>query len=277
MDVELFLNKTVDENAALYYEKSKKSKKKLEGIKTAIVDSKKKLDEVQNQHDEIIAREEETLQAKANKTILKKEWYEKFRWTYTSLGKLVIGGKDATTNELVIKKHTEEADLVFHTDMAGSPFMVIKYDGNPIEPIEIEETAQFLACYSRAWKLGLSTADVFYVKSEQVTKETKAGESISKGAFMIYGKTTYVHPTLKLAITVIDDKVYAGAGTAIKALLKKENPDISECELVKQFVVVVQGTTKTSQMAKDIKVKLCSGELDDYVRVLPSGGTRLQK
>jgi len=45
---------------------------------------------------------------------INKEWYEKFRWFISSDDFLILGGRDATSNEIVIKKHTEKNDLVFH-------------------------------------------------------------------------------------------------------------------------------------------------------------------
>jgi len=52
----------------------------------------------------------------------KREWFEKFRWFYSSEGFLVVGGRDATTNEILIKKHTDKDDLVFHTDAINAIF-----------------------------------------------------------------------------------------------------------------------------------------------------------
>jgi len=116
----LDLNKTVEQNAAVYYEKAKKAKKKTEGAKEALALSLKKLEKLKKDHSKELAKiEKETIKRE-------KEWFEKFRWFITSTGFLVIGGRDATTNEIIIKKHTETGDLVFHTDLAGSPFFVIK-------------------------------------------------------------------------------------------------------------------------------------------------------
>ncbi|MFW6231298.1 MAG: NFACT RNA binding domain-containing protein, partial [Nanoarchaeota archaeon] len=206
----------------------------------------------------------------------KKEWFEKFRWFFTSKQKLVIGGKDATTNEMIIKKHTEPHDLVFHTDMAGSPFMVIKSEGNPIDDIEKEETAEFLACFSKAWKAGIGSIEVFYVNPDQVTKEAQSGEYLSKGSFMIKGKTNYLHAVLKMAITVIDDRVYAGPLNAIRSLLSRTFPEEKQSGLEKKYLTILQGTMKTSQTAKEIKKKL-GGEIDEISRMLPPGGCRIGK
>ena len=121
MKISLYLDKTLEQNAALYFEKSKKAKKKLEGAMLAIEKSRKALEQ-----------EKKKLAEAADNTVkrplkaAKKEWYEKFRWFISSEGFLVIGGRDATTNEMIVKKFTDKEDIVFHTYMSGSPFFVVK-------------------------------------------------------------------------------------------------------------------------------------------------------
>ena len=170
MKIKLFLDKSVEQNAEIYFEKAKKSKKKVKGAIEIVEKTKKKLKRLQKKELELKQQQE-----KEQKPKRKKEWYEKFRWFHSSEGFLCIGGRDATTNEIVVKKHTDPTDLVFHTDIAGSPFFIIKTQGKKPGKATIEETAQATASYSRAWKLGVASLDVFYVKPDQVTKETKAG------------------------------------------------------------------------------------------------------
>src|SRR3989338_3913810 len=184
----LDLTKSIEENASLYFEKAKKVKKKIEGAQAALNENLKKFEEVQIRKEKEASKKSEQARLRQRK----QEWYEKFRWFVSSEGFLVIGGRDATSNEVVIKKHTEPNDLVFHTDMAGSPFFVVKSQGKAIGDKTKEETADATCTFSRAWKLGLQTSDVFYVNPEQVSKKTKAGEYMGKGAFMIYGKANYI-------------------------------------------------------------------------------------
>ena len=259
MDIEIDLTKSVDENAGNYFNLAKKAKKKLAGAKEAVEMSKKKLEKLQQEEDKFMERETKKLEKKERK----KEWYEKFHWFISSEDFLCIGGKDATSNEIVIKKHTDKDDLVFHTDMAGSPFFVIK-NGQEATEITIEETAQAVGVYSKAWKLGHTTADVFYVKPEQVSKEAQSGEYMSKGSFMVRGKTTYLHPKLEYAIGLLNDEIIGGPVTAIK---KK----------TKNFVKVISGKMKKSSLAKKIRSKLKGGELDDIIKFLPAGGAEIKK
>ncbi len=263
MEIEIDLNKSVDENAGIYFDFSKKNKKKLEGAKAAIKETLEKLEHLQKQ--EYTFQEEET--KKREKKQRKKEWYEKFHWFISSEGFLCIGGKDATSNEIIIKKHLEKEDLVFHTDMAGSPFFIVK-NGQQAGEKTREETAQAVAAYSRAWKLNHSTIDVFYVKPEQVSKEARAGESLAKGSFMIYGKTLYLHPPVEYAIGLIDiDGVPEVIGGPISAVGSR----------TKNYLVVVPGREKKSTLAKKMRAKLKGGELDDIIKFLPAGGADVKK
>ena len=259
MEIEFNLTKSVEENAGTYFDLAKKAKKKLEGAKKALKESKKQLEKVQKDESKFWVEEEKKQKRKEKK----KEWYEKFHWFFSSEDFLCIGGKDATSNEIVVKKHTEPGDLVFHTEMAGSPFFIVK-NGQEATEKTLEEVAQAVACYSRAWKLGHATADVFYVKPDQVSKEAQSGEYMSKGSFMVRGKSTYLHPKLQYAIGVVEEEIIGGPVNAIKAKTKS-------------YVVVISGREKKSALAKKIKAKLKAGHVDDIIAFLPAGGGQLKK
>ena len=78
--------------------------------------------------------------------------YEKYRWFYTSNNHLVIGGKNAEQNEELVKRYIKIKPkyIVMHTKNPGSPFSIILSD-NPTER-DLEETAIFTGCFSRAWR-----------------------------------------------------------------------------------------------------------------------------
>lgn len=259
MKVDVFLNKSIEDNASMYFDESKKAKKKIESIDKVLDDYKKKLN--------VLLKKEEVEKDKVSDDIIddrKKEWYEKFRWFFTSEGFLVIGGRDATSNEIIIKKHTEDKDLVFHTDMAGSPFFVIKSKGREVSEASIKETASATACYSKAWKAGMMTASVFYVEPSQVTKEAQSGEYLQKGSFMIRGKTNYVDPNMKIAIGLKDNVVIGG-------------PVESVSHVTDNFVVLVSGTEKSGAIAKLIQKKIGKVNLDEIIKFIPAGGSSIEK
>ena len=254
MKVELFLDKSVEENASVYFEKSKKLKKKIKGALEAVEVHKNKLKKLEKEK----AREKEDYE-KNKEVKLKKEWYEKFRWFFSSENFLVIGGRDATTNEIVIKKHTDKNDIVFHTDLAGSPFFVIKTENKKPGKATLSEVADATVTFSRVFKLGQSSSPVFHVSPEQVSKEAQTGEYLTKGAFMIRGKTNYIDNKINLAVGKLKD------GRLMAAPLESIN---KHC---KEFMILQQGDKKTSEIAKKIKHKL-NGNLDDIIRILPAGG-----
>lgn len=288
MELTLHLDKTVEQNAAIYFEKSKKAKKKLEGATAALEESRKKLaslEKEKKEKDKAVQQVEQNL-----KTKTKSEWYEKFRWFISSEGFLVIGGRDSTTNEIVIKKFTDKEDIVFHTDMAGSPFFVIKCaeekkKGKSPGEITLQETANATAIFSRAWKLGMSTLDVFYVSPEQLSKTPQSGEYLVKGAFIIRGKTTYLKPDkMEVAIGItritIDEKNNEQDGerndkgaSSYKII---SGPESSISKQTKEYIVLEQGREKPSDIAKLFKKKF-GGEIDDIIRILPSGGFKVKK
>ena len=256
----LDLTKNIDENAAVYFEKAKKIKKKILGAEKALNETLKKLQELEFKKEKLILEKSKQDGLKERKH----EWYEKFRWFISSEGFLVIGGRDATSNEIVIKKHTEPNNLVFHTDIAGSPFFVVKSEGKQIGEKTKEETADATCTFSKAWKLGLQTTSVFYVAPEQVSKKTKAGEYMGKGAFMIYGKTNYINNKVNLAIGVTKNfQIMAGPIDAVKA----------NCD---NYLVLEQGNEKPSAIAKYIQHKI-GGSIDEIIRALPSGGFKIKK
>lgn len=254
MKLVLNINKSVHENAAIYFEKAKKARKKAEGAKKAIDILQKKLEQLEKKKSQ-----EEGKIKRLHKEKRKKEWYEKFRWFFSSEGYLVIGGRDATTNEILIKKYTEKNDLVFHTDMLGSPFFVIKKESNPDKEITektIKEAASATFIFSRAFSSGYYTTKVFYVSPSQVTKEAKSGEYLTKGSFVIKGKTNYVEPDDKLAIGVFNNLIMCGPLDAIKA----------NC---KNYVELKRGQKKPSEIAHYLK-KIFDIEIDEIIRALPA-------
>ncbi len=267
MQIKIDIRKTPEQNAARYFELAKKFKKKSEGAEKALQISLKKLDELKKDrenYDRKIEKKQEEAQKKELEKKTKK-WFHKFRWFYSSEGFLVVSGRDATTNEILIKKHTVKEDVVLHTELPGSPFVVIKTDGKEPAKSTIGEAASFCAAFSKAWKLGFPTLDVFYVRPEQVSKTAQSGEFMGKGSFMIYGKKNFVHATISLAVGVVEDGVMVGPLSAVKKHCKK-------------FVEILPGNEKTSDAAKQIRKMIgTDADLDEIISVLPAGGLKIKK
>ena len=120
----LDLKKSIGENANNIYSKGKKADKKLKGTITAIEKTKEKINKLKLDR-ELIEAEVDFLIKKP-----KKKWYEKFRWFISSDGYLIIGGRDASSNEIIFKKYLDQNDLIFHTNFPGSSLVVIKNPDN---------------------------------------------------------------------------------------------------------------------------------------------------
>lgn len=252
---------TIPENAEIYYEKAKKAKRKTKGAIIAIENTKKQLDDIKSKKD--IAMEQVELPKKRIKKDLK--WYEKLRWFISSDNILVIGGRDANSNEMVVKKYLEPNDIYLHADIHGASSTAIKLNGNELNDNIIKESGEFAAAFSSAWPMGFTTQDVFWVHPNQVTKTPEAGEFLSKGSFVIRGHRNYIRSArVKLAIGIVDyegKRIMAGPVEALEA----------HCD---NYVVLKPGFAKKEAIAKKIINKINEDDLltlDDIIRVLPSG------
>ncbi len=252
---------TIPENAENYYEKAKKAKRKTKGAQIAIENTKKQLEDIKAKKD--VAMENIAVPKKRVKKNLK--WYEKLRWFLSSDGHLVIGGRDANSNESVVKKYLEPNDIYLHADIHGASSTAIKLNGDELNDDLLKESGEFAASFSSAWSMGFTSQDVFWVNPDQVTKTPESGEFLAKGSFVIRGHRNYIRGArVKLAIGIVDyegKRIMAGP---IEALEKY-------CD---NYVVIKPGFTKKEAIAKKIIHKINEDDLltlDDIIRVLPSG------
>jgi len=143
--------------------------------------------------------------------------------------------------------------------MRGSPFFVIKTNGKEPSKESMQEVADATCTFSRAWKLGLTTQQVFYVRPHQLEKG-----SLPKGAFLVVGKTNYINNKINLAIGLTkDNDIMAGPVEAIKV----------HCD---KYVEILPGYDKSSDVAKKVKSKI-GGDLDMIIRALPGGKAKVKK
>jgi predicted ribosome quality control (RQC) complex YloA/Tae2 family protein len=179
----LVIRESLFENANAYYERGKRAKEKVQGALLALNESQKKLAEKTEELKE--AEELKSLKpaqivealAKKKEEMANKQWYEKFRWFTTSDGFLVVAGKDSVSNEVLIKKYTKQEDIVFHAEITGSPFVVIKTEGKEVSEAALKEAAEAAASYSRAWRENAGTAVVYWVKWISLARVDPAANS----------------------------------------------------------------------------------------------------
>ena len=252
---------TIPENAEIYYEKAKKAKRKTKGALIAIENTKKQLEDIKSKKN--IAMENVSVPKKRIKKNLK--WYEKHRWFISSDNTLVVGGRDANSNELIVKKYLDPNDIYLHADIHGASSVSIKLNGEELNENIIKESGEFAASFSSAWSMGFTTQDVYWVHPDQVTKTPESGEFLKKGSFVIRGRRNYIRSArVRLGIGIVDyegKRIMAGPVDALEA----------HCD---NFVVLKPGFTKKEAIAKKILHKINEDDLitlDDIIRVLPSG------
>jgi len=253
----------LEARASKYYDKAKNSESKIENAKKALEETERQLDNLEKKEIEL----EEVMEDKTQKR--EKEWFEKYRWFYSSEGYLVLCGRDTQTNEMLVNKHMEKNDLYFHADFDGAPSVVVK-DGQECGEKTREEAAKAAVTFTKTWKAGIGADDIYYVKPEQVTKEAESGEYVPKGAFIVRGDRTYMrNVSVEAAIGPyeIDDDVYVPMAGPNEAVEK-------HCE---EVLELRPGHDKKSDVAKEINRRFKEYDLDlDYIiRSLPPGGSEI--
>jgi predicted ribosome quality control (RQC) complex YloA/Tae2 family protein len=273
----LHLHRTLFDNASEYYERAKQTKQKMKGARNALEDSHKQLASVEAKIREAEALEHskpaEVLDELARRKIKPKKWFEKFRWFVSSDGFLVVAGKDAVTNEVLIKKHSNDNDVVFHADIVGAPFVVVKTETKEPSKQCLSEAGEFAAAFSRAWREGFGSVDVYWVKPEQLSKGGPSGESVGHGAFVVRGQRIWMRGVkLELAVGIVVDangaiQFVGGPIGAVKAkteaYLTIVPGDLSGKELLKLILKVL-----ASKAPKELREKISKAsieELRDYI------------
>jgi predicted ribosome quality control (RQC) complex YloA/Tae2 family protein len=238
---------SIFDNANEYYERGKRAKQKSTGTIIAIEDSKRKLAKIERDLSEAehirSLKPAEMLEAMAKRKIETKDWYEKFRHFTTSEGFLVVAGKDVVTNEILIKKYTRQEDAVFHAEITGSPFVVIKAEGRQITDQALKEAGEYAAAFCRAWRENVGSTDIYWVNTDQLSKSGPSGESIPHGAFFIVGKRNWMRNTpLRTAIGIEINETARFIGGSIDAVRAR----------AKSYVVIVPGDYQGKDLMKMI-------------------------
>ena len=213
-----------------------------------------------------------------------KEWYERYRWFVTTDGLLAIGGRDASSNSALIRKHLTEHDIVFHAEVHGSPFFIVKNAAAPAQEGRIDpsllQVAKATVSFSRAWKDGLSSADAYWVTPGQIKKGAPTGQFLPKGSFVIEGKRSYLKGVeIRLAIGIVQldnrETLVCGPEEAIKSramfysvLLQGGMDPMTAAKKAKSEFVKIAGEGEVAETIKRIS-------LDDFVRALPTGQSRI--
>ncbi|VAI14095.1 unnamed protein product [Triticum turgidum subsp. durum] len=187
--VEVDLSLSAHANARRWYEMKKKQETKQEKTITA--------------HEKAFkAAEKKTrLQLAQEKTVAaithmrKVHWFEKFNWFISSENYLIVSGRDAQQNELVVKRYMSKGDLYVHAELHGASSTIIKNHkpDSPIPPLTLNQAGCFTVCHSKAWDSKIVTS-AWWVYPHQVSKTAPTGEYLTVGSFMIRGKKNFLPP-----------------------------------------------------------------------------------
>ena len=254
--------------ASVLFDESKKQKGAINSIE-------KLIKKTEDQLEKTIAKGEIAKGAVGFSDIRKKSWYERYRWFFTSDGMLAVGGRDGSSNSALVRKHMENDDKIFHAEINGSPFFILKDRSETLMPLSLEETAQATVCFSRAWQVSGHGLSSFWVKPDQIKKAAPTGQSMGKGSFMIYGTRNFIKvASLKLAVGILkEDENFLLVSGPVEPIKKN-------CLC---YVIIEPGGSPISDVAKKIRAEFNKSDdkfqklfvVDDYVRALPTGSSKI--
>ncbi|MDP7202872.1 MAG: ribosome rescue protein RqcH [Candidatus Poseidoniaceae archaeon] len=224
--VEVYLDDTVHQNAQRWFEKARKQKEKSVGARQALIATRKELEKARKVEKAI---EEGGKVAGIRRS--RRLWFENHRWTILDGNHLMVAGRDAKGNDMLVKKHLRSDDRYVHADLHGAASGIMKMkagfindehppsnlpEGVPafrlVDDIGIEEfseeaqtqAASLALAWSRAWNAGRAGGAVFWVKPGQVSKSAETGEFVGKGSFVIRGKRNWMRDVpLELALGLV--------------------------------------------------------------------------
>ena len=255
----LAYDKDVTANAQALYEQRRDAQLKAQRVEDAIRATRTELE---------AARKKAVKAAKRPRVKgTKAMWFDAYRWTLSSEGFLILGGRDARTNDQLVKKHLKDGDRYAHADLHGAPSTVVK-EGSKAGEATLREACEFALAYSKAWSAGLASGSAYWVLPEQVSKQAESGEFLPRGAFVIRGKRNYHHDLpVRLALGEVEieghRKIMAGPVSAVAARSTK-------------YVVLGPGKEDRERVAKRLATAY-EVPIEEIGRALPSGGMELRE
>jgi predicted ribosome quality control (RQC) complex YloA/Tae2 family protein len=203
-------------------------------------------------------------------------WFSRFLWVETSGGFLAIGGRDASQNEVIVRRYLGPRDIFMHADIHGAAVFVILTQGREVGERDLYEVATLAASYSKAWKAGLASVDVFWVYGDQVKLAAPPGQYLPRGSFMVYGQRNYIRGVkLRLGIGV------AYYGDTYDIVIGP--PELVASRAV-AWVEVVPGNLGIDEISKEIRgylVEKCPDvrglTVNDVAKLIPGRASIVRK
>jgi len=260
LKVNLDYTKGIDANASDIYQKSKDISEKAKRAGDALKESVAELEKRQKGLDKAKALAMNKVQP------TKQFWFERYKWFISSSGKLVIAGRDAHSNDNVVKKHLKEKDVFVHADVHGAPSVILK-EGFTATPDELREACAFALTQSKAWVAALTEGAAFWAYPDQVSKTPNPGEFVPRGAFIVRGKRNYeYHLKMELGVGEI---MYQGTRKVMcgPAELFKDS---------ERYLILSPGRGKSGRKAGEIAKDFRVPE-EEISRILPPGDVEIVK
>ena len=246
-------------NARRYYDQRKNAASKIQRASSAT-------DRTLKAATRKAATEAKKLQAEAASASIRARrkplWFEKFYWFVSSENYLIVAGRDAQQNELLVKRYLGPADAYVHADVTGAASVIVKNRKQPgatthsdIPQITLEQAGVFAMCRSAAWDAKMVTS-AWWVRAMQVSKTALSGEYLPVGSFSIRGKKVFLDPTqlimglaflFKVDETCVanhkDERTVRGIHL-LQAVKQEEPPDQDHIQGLEEDEVISEKTSK---------------------------------
>lgn len=190
------------------------------------------------------------------------ENYTHYRWFFTSTGLLVVGGKSAVQNDVLLQEVLARKGeyCIMHTEDPGSPFTIIDAQLATLSQQDYREVAIFTACFSKAWKAGKKQAIVHLFSSSQIHKQT----AMKAGTWGVYGNVQKLSVPLQLALIKQKGKLRAVPPSLVTGKKKQ--------------LYVIPGTTPKEELLPKIELELDSAlAADEVLQALPAGRCKVYR
>jgi predicted ribosome quality control (RQC) complex YloA/Tae2 family protein len=203
LKVPLTRNATLESSARELYEEAKRAKTKLAGAREALAGTDARIAGA------ALAAAPVRVTERVAPPRREPHWFERFRWFHSSEGILVLAGRDAGSNDLVVRKYLRPGDRYIHAEIQGAASVVVKRSASNSSPEvgepTLREAGQFAVAYSKGWRAGHASADAFWVQPDQVSKAGASGEFVARGAWVIHGtKNRMKDLPLELALGTVE-------------------------------------------------------------------------
>jgi predicted ribosome quality control (RQC) complex YloA/Tae2 family protein len=189
-------------NARRHYDAARAAAAKAERTSAAAVEAVSRAEE-RAQSEVMQARKAADLSAVRG--LRRPLWCEaRFRWFVSSEDLLVLLGRDAHTNEALVKRYLQPNELYIHADVHGAASCVIKNKVLPDGTVQfpgaatIQEAGAVCTSCSKAWS-DKSAADAYWVWGHQVSKTAQSGEYLPTGSFIVRGQRNPIRAPASLS------------------------------------------------------------------------------